>query len=145
MIRRKFLLSLVLVCLFSVLFSATAWAQSEYLITETELTRLEQIFSQLSVNNQALLTDLAASKQDLKAAQQKLATYQQELQLLQSQLLALRDESVKAQRELKEANNSLKKANESLDKYEAEVRSEIRSLTWQRNGLVLVALVLALR
>ena len=145
MTLRKSLLSLVFVCLLLVSLSGTVLAQAEYKITETELARLEQIFNQLWTNNQALLNDLELSKQDLTTAQQKLATYQQELQLLQSQLLVLRDESMKAQKELKEASYLLKKANESLNQYEQEVRSEIRSLTWQRNGLVLVALVLALR
>mgnify|MGYP003593233634 CR=1 FL=1 len=133
----------VFVCL--LLLPVGICSAADYRITESDLTRLEQIFNQLSSNNQALLSDLAASKQDLTTAHQRLATYQQELQLLQNQLLALKEESTKARSELSQANVLLKMANESLDKYEAEVRSEIRSLTWQRNGLILVAGLMAIR
>ena len=107
--------------------------------------QVEQIFNQLSVSNQALLNDLELSQQDLTTARQKLVSYQHELELLQTQLLTLKAESAKARNELEQANNSLKKANESLRKYEQEVQAEIRSLTWQRNGLLVLGLILAVR
>lgn len=142
---RRLLLLLFFACCVLVSFSGSASAQAEYRITETELTRLEQIFSQLSSNNQALLIDLETSRQDLTTAQQKLASYQQELVTLQNQLLALKAESAKARSELEQANSSLAKASASLVKYELEVRSEIKSLTWQRNGLLLLVGILALK
>lgn len=145
MILKKALASLLFLSVLLVLFSGSVSAQEEYRITETELTRLEQIFSQLSSNNQALLTDLERSRQDLTTVRQKLANYQQELELLQKQLVALKAESAKARNELEQANNLLTKASESLKKYEAGVRSEIRSLTLQRNGLILLAGILALK
>lgn len=137
--------ALSLLCLFVLLafFSGTASAQAEYRITEPELTRLEQIFSQLSSNNRLLLNDLAASRQDLMTAQQKLEKYQTDLEKLQEQLVTLKTELAQAQSELKQANTSLRRANESLNKYEAEVRSEIRSLSLQRNGLILLAIILS--
>lgn len=145
MTLKKSLLSLVCVCLLLVSFSGTVLAQAAYRITEAELTRLEQIFNQLSMSNQALLNDLELSKQDLTTARQKLVSYQHELELLQTQLLTLKAESAKARNELEQANNSLKKANESLLKYEQEVQAEIKSLTWQRNGLLLLGLIVAVR
>ena len=145
MTLRKSLLSLVFVCLLLVSLSGTVLAQAEYKITETELARLEQIFNQLWTNNQALLNDLELSKQDLTTAQQKLVNYQQELERLQTQLLTLKAESAKAQGELAQANNSLQKASESLHKYEQEVQTEIRLLKLQRNGLLVLGLILAVR
>lgn len=143
-LSRTLFLSLLLCCVL-VSFSGSASAQAEYRITETELTRLEQIFNQLESNNQALLTDLEISQQDLTTARQRLVSYQQELELLQKQLLTLKAESAKARSELEQANNLLGKASASLVKYEAEVRSEIKSLKWQRNGLIVLAGILALK
>ena len=131
---RTLFLLLVLCCVL-VSFSGSVSAQSEYLITETELTRLEQIFSQLSVNNQELLTDLEQSKQDLTTARQKLVSYQQELNQLQVQLTALQLELQLVRTDLQTANSSLKKANESLTKYEREVKNEIHALKMQRTIL----------
>lgn len=145
MTLKKALVSLLFLSVLLVLFSGSASAQVEYRITETELTRLEQIFSQLERNNQQILTDLELSQQDLTTARQKLASYQQELVTLQNQLLALKAESAKARIELEQANNLLNRAGASLVKYEAEVRSEIKSLTWQRNGLLLLVGILALK
>lgn len=133
MTREKWLLSLLLCCF--VLVLPIGSVSAAYQITEPELTRLEQIFSQLSVNNQELLTDLEQSKQDLTTARQKLVSYQQELNQLQVQLTALQLELQLVRTDLQTANSSLKKANESLTKYEREVKNEIHALKMQRTIL----------
>ena len=141
MILKKALVSLLFLSVLLVLFSGSASARAEYRITETELTRLEQIFSQLSSNNQALLIDLETSRQDLTTARQKLASYQQELATLQKQLLALKAESAKARNELEQANNLLMKASESC----RQLEKEEQSLKMQRNISVLAAFLFILK
>ena len=137
---RTLFLSLLL-CYVLVSFSGSASAQAEYRITETELTRLEQIFSQLESNNQQLLTDLEQSKQDLTTARQKLVSYQQELATLQKQLLVLKAESAKARSELEQANSLLAKAVESC----RQLEKEEQSLKMQRNISVLAAFLIVLK
>ena len=127
-----------------VAFSGSVSAQQIYQVTGSELIRLEQIFSQLSVNNQQLLRDLEESREDLKRVRQRLIGYQQDLAILRKQLQSLRAEAERTRIELEQANNSLRKAGESLNKYEREVRSDIKSLTWQRNGMLLLVGILAL-
>ena len=138
---RRSLLLLLFACCVLASFSGMASAQAEYRVTETELTRLEQIFSQLSSNNRLLLNDLETSRQDLTTARQKLQTYQQELELLQAQLLMLKTESAQAQNELKQANTSLRRANESCK----QLKSEVQLLKMQRNISVLAAVLIVLR
>ena len=146
MTRKNILLLLLFTCLLLLSFSGSVSAAYQtYSITEPELTRLEQIFSQLSVNNRQLLNDLELSQQDLTTARQKLVSYQTELATLQAQLLTLKAESVKARTELEQANSSLRNAKESLTKYEREVNSEINSLKWQRTGLIVLVGALALK
>ena len=114
---------------------------ADYTMTEAELTRLEEIFGLLKVSNHQLQTDLAASQVDLSEAQSRLAESETQLARLEMQLIELRAESEKAKTASIEAQTSLAKANQSLQEYEREVKSRIRSLTWQRN--LLGALVIA--
>ena len=144
MTRRSLLLLLFAYCVL-VSFSGSVSAQHIYQVTESELTQLEQIFNQLSGNNQTLLTDFEESSQDLTTDRQKLVSYQQELATLQKQLLMLKSESTKVRSELEQANSLLIRAGESWRKYEREARSDIKSLTWQRNGLIALACILALK
>ena len=114
-------------------------------ITDQELTRLDQIFGQLEINNNALLNDLSQSKQDLSQARQKLEEYQKDLAELQTQLKLLRTESKEAKANLETAQSSLQKANQSLDKFVKEAKAEANKLRFERNLLFIVAGVLAFR
>lgn len=125
-----------------VLLSCLLWLPATGMaaeIMDTELTRLEQIFQQLAVNNEALLSELTISKQDLAQARQKLGESQQVLTMLQKQLLVLKTESVTARGELEQAQNSLQSTNKSLQVYENEMRRERSRLRLQRDiGFVLL-------
>ena len=136
----KKLFTFVLLFCLSVLPAAGYCSDAVYPITETELTRLDQIFNQLSSNNQQLLQQLAASKLDLETSRQQLLTYQKELEALQTQLTQLRNELGTAKTQLEAAQNSLQRANESFEQYNKEVQLQIKSLKWQRNALAIATL-----
>lgn len=140
---RKKLFCMLLVFLLSVSWGGSCFAA--YTMTEAELTRLEEIFAELKINNRALQAGLAASKLDLITAQTKLAESEQQLETLQTQLTQLREESSKAKAESIEAQTLLTKANQSLDRYEREVKQKINKLTWQRNVLVIGILAAAVK
>lgn len=137
---RKKLFCMLLVCLLSISWVGSCSAAA-YTMTEEELTKLETIFEQLKIHNRQLLNELAASNQDLTLQRTKLQDYQKELETLHSQLVTLKIESAKVKQDLLTAQTSLQKANESLDKYEREARGQIKSLTWQRNLLGLLAIL----
>lgn len=132
--------SLLLLCL--LLLPSTGMAAE---ITDQELTRLEQIFQQLGINNNRLLADLTESKTDLTQARLKLAEYQADLQTLQTQLTLLRKESQEAKANLLTAQSYLEKANISLKQYEKEMSRERNRLKFERNLLLIGIGVLALR
>ena len=139
----KKLCTFVLLFSLSVLPAVGYCSGTVYPITAQELNRLDQIFSQLSDNNNKLLTELATSKQDLAIVQQQLADYQSKLQALQAQLVTLQTESAQAKTQLEQAQTSLQKAGESLNRLEAEYQSKIRSLQVQRDiGWIAAAAIL---
>ena len=132
-------------CLLLALFAGTCSAETTYQVTETELTRLDQIFDRLQTNNNQLLTDLQESKTDLTTVQLQLEEYQTELVTLQNQLQQLKTESTQAKQSLLTAQASLVKANISLQVYEQEVKSETRKLKAERDIGYLAAIFFAIR
>ena len=120
----KKLLSLVVcfVLFFSVYGGGTCLAQQEmtYQITREELTRLDEIFNQLSINNQKLLNDLQASKKDSEEVRQQLVQYQKDLIIVQQDLLKWRADCQIAKTEIQIANDSLQKVSQSLKQLERE-------------------------
>jgi septal ring factor EnvC (AmiA/AmiB activator) len=114
-------------------------------ITDQELTRLEQIFQQLEINNNRLLADLTQSKTDLTQARLNLAEYQKDLATLQAQLLTLKRESQEAKSNLLTAQSYLENANQSLKQYEREMKAERNRLKFERNLLLLAVGYLALK
>ena len=119
----KKLLSLVVcfVLLFSV-YGGTCSAQQEmtYQITQEELTRLDEIFNQLSINNQKLLNDLEMSKKDSEEVRLQLVQYQRDLIVVQNDLLKWKEDCRIAKTELQIANDSLEKVSQSLKRFEKD-------------------------
>ncbi|MEN6411629.1 MAG: hypothetical protein ABFC84_02560 [Veillonellales bacterium] len=146
----KKLLLLLSLCFFCVLPAGICSAEATYPITESALTRLDQIFDQLAINNNQLLTELQMSNQDLETAQRQLEEYQtklmqsqKELEELKAQLLTLKAESTQAKTSLQAVQTSLQKANESLNKYEKEVQSRETKLKIERDiGWVVAAIAI---
>lgn len=140
--RKKLLYALLF---FSLSLPWPSCFAASYTMTEAELTRLEEIFGLLKVSNHQLQTDLAASKVDLSEAQSRLAESETQLAMLEMQLIELRAESEKTKTASNEAQTLLVKANQSLQEYEREVKGQIRSLTWQRNLLGMLAIAAAVQ
>ncbi len=125
----------LLLCLLLLSSPVLCLAQS-YTVTEPQLTRLEQIFQQLSSLNSQLTIELELSKQDLEKTQQLLLKYQQDLDKLQTQLLQSKNELTLARTDLKNSQDLLVKANQSLQTYEKQVKAEMLNLKIQRNGFI---------
>ncbi len=100
-------------------------------ITDQELTRLEQIFQQLEINN--------------NEQQQKLERASNLLTQSETQILLLNEKLRTAELSINQAQNSLQKANESLQAYEREMRKERSRLKFERNLLLIGISVLALK
>ena len=103
----KKLHTLFLLCLFVLLCSVPTICSAEktYQITETQLTQLEHIFSQLEANS--------------ITSQQELTTLKAQVKTLNSQLTELKQSTVQAQ-------NSLQNANRSLEILGQEIKAERR-------------------
>ena len=115
------------ICILSLLLSLL-WLPCTGLaaeITNQELTRLEQIFEQLEVNNNE-------QSQRLERASSLLQTSETQINLLNEKLK-------QAEQSINQAQNSLAKANQSLNRYEKEVNK----IKWQRNICLWAAVVLA--
>lgn len=122
-------LSLLLCCLLLLLPITVSAAE----ITNDELLKLEQTFSELRNINNVLMQDSTQSQKDLIKALSLLRESQTELKKLQEQLIVLRAESQAAKEDLKKASDSLKEANQSFDQYAKEMKAKQNRLTWQRN------------
>jgi TolA-binding protein len=98
---------------------STSQAEEMYLISESELTRLEANSNQLAKNNETKQQLLTEQKTQLTEANQQLETAK--VQLEESR--RLNDRTVK----------SLERANQSLQQLEDEAKRKIRVKTRQRN------------
>ena len=121
MVKKLLLVSFCFVLLFSV-YGGTCLAQegTTYQITSEELTRLDEIFNQLSINNQKLLNDLEMSKKDSEEVRLQLVQYQRDLIVVQNDLLKWKEDCRIAKTELQIANDSLEKVSQSLKRFEKD-------------------------
>ena len=113
---------------------STAQAETMYLISESELTRLEANLNQLAKNNEIKQQLLTEQKTQLTEANQQLETVKKELTASKS-LNAV-------------TQRSLEKANQSLTEYEKEARHKVQVKARQRNlwiGVAGVAVYLYVR
>lgn len=98
---------------------STSQAEEMYLISESELTRLEANSNQLAKNNETKQQLLTEQQTQLTEANQQLETVKKELT---------------ASKSLNEATQrSLERANQSLQQLEDEAKRKIRVKTRQRN------------
>ena len=130
----KKLLLLVLSLLFCFwLFAGSATASASgtpdpqtVTVEVSELTRLDNIFSQLSQRNGKLQNELTDSRTELLKSQEALKKAQQELKQLQLQIATLKALSVNQE-------NSLQKVNESFKQYAEEQKRTRLRIKAQRN------------
>ena len=116
--QRKWLF-LPLACSFWLLAGSISQAEEMYLISESELTRLEANSNQLAKNNETKQQLLTEQKTQLTEANQQLEAVQKELI---------------ASKVLNEATQkSLERANQSLIELEDEAKRKIRIKTRQRD------------
>ena len=109
--QRKWLF-LPLACSFWLLAGSISQAEEMYLISESELTRLEANLNQLAKNNE--------TKQDLLTEQQK-------------QLETAQTELAESKKTNAETRKLLESANQSLKELEDEAKKDIETKTRQRN------------
>ncbi len=104
---------------------STSQAEEMYLISESELTRLEANSNQLAKNNETKQQLLTEQQTQLTEANQQLETVKKELT---------------ASKSLNEATQrSLERANQSLQQLEEEAKRKIRVKTHQRDLWIVIA------
>lgn len=120
----------LLCCSFSVPASAAAiTVEPMYMITQTELTQLENNLTELKTINEALRT--ACSGQQIKAAelQVKLTKAEELSRTLQSQLADLQAKSTRQEALLTQANESLKEY--AREEKRTRLRIKAQRNTWE--------------
>ena len=133
----KKLLSL-LCCLSLLLSPAGMCLAQDYKVTDQQLTRLETIFNLLDSTQQEQVQSYLE--------QQKLNdSLKQQVIDLQKFNDSLRISIVKTQNELNETRLSLTKANQSFETYDKQIKSEMRSLKFQRDICLLAVAVMAVK
>ena len=117
-----------------------------YLITDQELTKLEQNLAQLESNLIEQTNNYQTAKQSLKTSDEQVQILTSKLQRAEQlligydkQIAILQAKLIEAQQSINQTSDSLESANRYLNQYEKEVKQEIRKLTWQRN-VALIAL-----
>lgn len=100
--------------------------ETEYTITESELTLLDTRLEQLSASNIKLARDCRALKAELAKSQAALNEAQAQTEKLQAELTALKQQS--SSNEL-----LLQTANDSLELYAKEVKKQQQIIKAQRN------------
>ena len=128
----------LLLCLLLLATPLTASAQT-YQLTEPELAKLEQVFSELKNNNEILLSDSTKSALALIEVSRQLKQSQTELLALKELLMRLQAESIAARSELSQANSELAKASLSFKAYAKEQDRKINSLRRDRTIWEIVA------
>lgn len=128
-IRKGFILSAVLLSawLSPLLSGSHVRAERVYMISETELTQLEQNW-----------TTLEQHSKDKKILLDKQA---KQLNEAQEQLKIANEQIGKSQELNEQMQNSLEKANQYLKEYEREAERKIRIKTRQRNMWIIISAV----
>ena len=133
----------VLLLCFFFSFPQVSWASS-YIITEEELTQLEQNISELQTINSRLQKESSQQKKRMEELEQQLTKAQTELQKAREQSNRLGSQLKDLERTSIRQEESLRIANESLAAYEKENNRTQKRLKAQRNlaygiGTVLLA------
>ena len=128
----------LLLCLLLLASPVIASAQT-YQLTEPELMKLEQVFSELKSNNEILLSDSTKSALALIEVSRQLKQSQTELLALKELLMRLQAESIAARSELSQANSELAKASLSFKAYAKEQDRKVNSLRRDRTIWEIVA------
>ena len=135
-------LSALLLC-WLLAWPLSAMAATPQAITPQDSLRLEQIFNELSTNNQILLQSNTKSALDLIASLKEVKLLRQEVQELKELSVRLRAASMKIEADLSNSNDSLKKENQSLAAESKKINSKINSLRRDRTGWEIVSVILA--
>ena len=124
--KTRNILSLVLFCLLLVSFFGTCSAAE---ISEQDLDKLESNLNQLQIQTQ---------EQDKRyqRVNDLLVKSDKQIQISNSQITLLEAQLTKAEQLINQTQNSLQSANLLLEKQEAESKSKIRNLTFQRDLLI---------
>lgn len=134
MTTRKILSYCLCWCLLLVSLPITcSAAEPMYLISDSQLTQLEQNSATLREKIAKLENTLTQSQTDLKASKLELEMCQLELKTLQEKSTALITESEMLKANLVASEKSLNKMKQYIDQLEKQAQSKIKRLTWQRN------------
>ena len=117
----------------------TTCGAASYQVTEDELTKLEQVFSELKTTNAVLMSDSTKSQQDLIRALKLLKESQDELTKLSALLMTLQAESKLAKSDLKQASEELARVNQSFEAFANEQKKAQARLKTERTLLMIVA------
>ena len=132
--RYWWLLLLVLLSVPQVSFASEA-AEPMYVVTESELTRLEQNLMELSEISSKQSATLIQQQIHLQESERKLSQAEKESGQLQSQIYSLRKEMI-------EQESSLENARASLEQFEKEEQSKLNKVKRERTVAWIVAGVL---
>ena len=138
--RIVILLSLVLL-LFPL--RVTSCSAGEYQITEEELTESSQNLQQIRIQVNQLQTDLEQSNKELTIALKASEESKVEISQLKTQLQQSLSVTKQTKTDSLQLTNSLQETNKLMTEYAKEVKQEIRKLTWQRDGALIVIAYLA--
>ena len=132
--RYWWLLLLVLLSVPQVSFASEA-AEPMYVVTESELTRLEQNLMELSEISSKQSATLIQQQIQLQESERKLSQAEKESKQLQSQIYSLRKEMI-------EQESSLENARASLEQFEKEEQTKLNKVKRERMVAWIVAGVL---
>ena len=132
--RYWWLLLLVLLSVPQVSFASEA-AEPMYVVTESELTRLEQNLMELSEINSSQSVTLEKQKEQLMESDRKLQQAEEKYSLLSSQMKNL-------EKEMLEQESSLENARASLEQFEKEEQTKLNKVKRERMVAWIVAGVL---
>jgi len=116
-----------------------------YQMRLSELTELQDNLKALRESNTELQNLLEQSNQDSEIVRQQLEQSLANSKLLEQRITGLLNEASKAKMLSEQTETELRDANKSLQVYKKEVQSKIRSLTLQRDGLIVGIVYLALK
>ena len=132
--RYWWLLLLVLLSVPQVSFASEA-AEPMYVVTESELTRLEQNLMELYEISSKQSATLIQQQIQLQESERKLSQAEKESGQLQSQIYSLRKEMI-------EQESSLENARASLEQFEKEEQTKLNKVKRERMVAWIVAGVL---
>ena len=132
--RYWWLLLLVLLSVPQVSFASEA-AEPMYVVTESELTRLEQNLTELFEISSSQSATLIQQQIQLQESERKLSQAEKESGQLQSQIYSLRKEMI-------EQESSLENARASLEQFEKEEQTKLNKVKRERMVAWIVAGVL---